>query len=154
MSFVVYQYFYIENGAKICRYVGAGTKRRAHSISKRNKAYTDHAAANGKPLIEIFHKGLTKVEAHAIEIELIAMHGRICDGGTLFNLSTGGASGAGYPRTAEHRAKVAETRRNLTGEQRERVAAAQRGKKHTAERRANISEAITRWHAARRATKA
>ena len=92
MEYYVYIYYY-ENGTAY--YVGKGRSWRAYE--KHEVPVPDHS------LIQKFYFE-TEVEAWDTEIQLIALYGRQQDGGTLMNLSTGGASGtAGVVRTAEQR---------------------------------------------------
>lgn len=108
-NYVVYRHYATENGIEVTRYIGAGSYRRAINLYRRPKPYREWVAMHGRLSVEILHDGLTKAAAYAIEIELIAQHGRMCNGtGLLFNTSTGGPSGAGVPRvvTQEMRANM------------------------------------------------
>ena len=92
MEYYVYTYFY-EDGTAY--YVGKGNRAR---IFMRHDVLIPE-----QHLIQYF-PFKTEVEAWDTEIQLIALYGRQQDGGTLLNLSTGGASGtAGVVRTPEQR---------------------------------------------------
>jgi hypothetical protein len=95
MEYFVYIYN-SENG--IPYYVGKGSRKRVfmrHEIPVPPKTQ-----------IQMFPFS-TEQEAWDTEIDLIALFKRKCDGGTLFNLSTGGASGtAGTAHSPERRQRA------------------------------------------------
>ena len=92
MKYYVYTYFY-EDGTAY--YVGKGNHKR---IFMRHDVPVPE-----QHLIQYFSFE-TEIEAWDTEIQLIALYGRQQDGGTLMNLSTGGASGtAGVRLTPEQR---------------------------------------------------
>ena len=83
----------------------------------------------------------TEQEAFDTEIQLITHFGRICDGGTLMNLSTGGPGGqTGISPSEETRAKMraAHIGQKHTEESRAKLRAAFTGRKHTKESRAKM----------------
>lgn len=92
---------------------------------------------------EILLNGLTKAEACAKEIELIALHKSNCEENG-YNLSSGGeASGAGVhnPRSEEAKRKqsIAMTGRKHTAETIAKIVAKNTGKKRSAEQRKRMS---------------
>jgi len=92
MEYYVYTYFY-ENGTAY--YVGKGNRARV---------FMRHDVPVPEQRLIQYFPFETEVEAWDTEIQLIALYGRQQDGGTLMNLSTGGASGtAGVVRTPEQR---------------------------------------------------
>ena len=110
---------------------------------------------------EIIAEGLTKAQAAALEIELIAKHDST-NPAKGYNMSTGGESGAaGTTRSAEHRKKIAESNhsreisdaskeknrlahlgKKATPAAREKMRATRTGRTYTAEHRLNISNAL------------
>jgi NUMOD3 motif len=90
------------------RYVGKGSGKRAFDYpSRRTKRLKAWIAEIGEePLFDIIAANLTRDEAFALEIETIAKYGRECDGGTLLNVTTGGAGAPGNKHTAEARARM------------------------------------------------
>jgi hypothetical protein len=113
-------YLHRHNGTPIL--AGAGLLARASNFQAgRNKPYLDHVAEHGKPQVEIVERGLTKDEAHQREIELIARYGRVCDGGTLLNISTGGRGPTGCVRDNKTRARMSKASRNRSSEAREKT---------------------------------
>ena len=92
MEYYVYTYFYKDGTAY---YVGKGNHKRI---------FMRHDVPVPKQYLIQYFAFETEVEAWDTEIQLIALYGRQQDGGTLMNLSTGGASGtAGVVRTPEQR---------------------------------------------------
>ena len=92
MEYYVYTYFY-EDGTAY--YVGKGNHKRI---------FMRHDVPVPEPHLIQYFPFKTEVEAWDTEIQLIALYKRKQDGGTLMNLSTGGASGtAGVVRTREQR---------------------------------------------------
>lgn len=81
-------------------YVGVGSNKkksiyyRAHRKDGRNSLWTN-IVNKVSYRIEILVENITKEEAWAKEIELIAYYKRRCDGGTLANLSLGGGGPLG-----------------------------------------------------------
>lgn len=107
-----YVYTISDRGGAVL-YVGAGRGRRWLDSWKRShieQLRTLVASGEALPAVKV-REGLTQAEAHEHEVALIKLYGRLYDGtGTLFNLSTGGASGAaGVQKSAEHAAKIAES---------------------------------------------
>ncbi len=81
MEYYVYTYFY-EDGTAY--YVGKGNRKRI---------FMRHDVPVPEQCLIQYFPFETEVEAWDTEIQLIALYGRQQDGGTLMNLSTGGASG-------------------------------------------------------------
>jgi hypothetical protein len=128
-------------------YIGAGRDGRWLRNRKQspNKRLAELVAAGGaRPPVKI-REGITKIEAFAAEVELIALYGRADLGlGTLLNLTNGGAGAAGYIKSAEHRAAISAAARNMSVEHREKLSAAWLGKKRgpqSAEHRAKLRAA-------------
>lgn len=79
-------------------YVGKGTGKRirTHAVNARpGKSHKDNIIckmlSNGIEVrSEKIAEGLTEPEAYALEVELIAQFKRVCDGGTLANVTIGG----------------------------------------------------------------
>ena len=67
---------------------------RARCTLKRTDEWKEIANKAGFE-VEILMDGLTMEQAYEKEIEFIKLYGRMVDGGTLVNLSTGGVGGAG-----------------------------------------------------------
>jgi hypothetical protein len=61
-----------------------------------------------EPLFDIISANMTQAEAFALEIELIAKHGRegIDEGGKLLNVATGGAGAPGVKASPEQIARL------------------------------------------------
>ena len=123
-------------------YAGKGFGQRAYRIAKGHRPPSDPAN------ILIFHHA-TEVEAFESEREFIRWFGRLDLGtGCLLNKTSGGQGSSGRKASAETREKQAcETKRIQTGrkhtpEHVEKVAAANRGKKRSAEHIAVLVD----WH--------
>lgn len=72
-------------------YVGKGKGMRAYSKSHRVRPPVD------KSMIVFVARGLSEVDAFALEVSLIALHGRINNGtGSLRNLTNGGEGVSGF----------------------------------------------------------
>jgi NUMOD3 motif len=129
------------------RYIGKGRGdrvfRTGRQRTKRVQAWIAELGAD--PLWDIVRSGMTQAEAFALEIELIAEHGRegIDEGGTLLNVSTGGAGASGYKHSADSLAKIVaiHTGRKRSDETREKMAAAKLGKPQSDAHKAAISAA-------------
>ena len=91
----------------VIRYIGAGTCYRDGRTRHRNADIKGLILA-GMTLRPVrVASGLTKAEAHTLEIELIARYGRACDGGPLLNKALGGPWGhQGVSHSRETRAKL------------------------------------------------
>ena len=123
-------------------YIGKGKDKRSEGHFKehslKHASYKNHvikkALRDGvEVLSEIIHRDLTEADAYSKEHELIAFYGRHNFGGCLTNVSEGGVGGNGrYTRTPEIR---------------EKIGAANRGKKPSEESRAKMSESQKRRYA-------
>jgi hypothetical protein len=139
-------------------YVGVGSRDRAFTMGgprARNKLWRDYIAKHGKPRVEIPYEDMTKEAAWACEQLLIDQYGRVCDGGTLLQASTGGpksARGAPMPKSIAHRAKIgaASRGRKYSAETRALWSAQRKGKKQSPE---FIAKRIAACVAAKRAKK-
>jgi NUMOD3 motif len=120
-------------------YAGQGYGRRPWRKERRG-AEVDALIASGEAVgPEIIASLETQEQAWAEEIHIIALYGRICDGGTLLNKTLGGSGSRGLKMSAEHKAKLCAA--SHTAESVAKVAAASRGRKHTDEARAKMSGA-------------
>jgi hypothetical protein len=111
-------------------YIGQGKRERCFARHRKNPDINALIDAGGTHRPEIIAGPMTRVEAWSLEVELIAKHKRVCDGGTLLNRSTGGKHGAGGVRRSD--------------ETRAKLAAAQRGHKPTANQLAGLAIGRTR----------
>lgn len=128
MRFESYVYKHFNPQTGVCFYVGIGTGRnfeRAYSSANRNRHWHNVVNKYGLPKVKFFAVRLTKEEACKIEIEQIKINGRVCDGGTLVNVSTGGDGGF--------------TGGTLSEESRKKISQGNKGKTISAEQRAKIS---------------
>lgn len=103
-----YIYAHIRPDTSQTFYIGKGRKRRASTVSKRNKIWNDIVKKNnGVFQIVILHEGLFESEAFELEIMEISKMGRLCDGsGCLSNLTLGGEGTSGHSPSREHRQKL------------------------------------------------
>ncbi len=75
---------------------------RAYDISKTHRSNDWMNFVNGRKIeVEILIQGISKEDAIKKEIEIIAKHKRVCDGGTLVNLAIGGSGANGFKYTKE-----------------------------------------------------
>jgi hypothetical protein len=148
-NYVVYRHYV----GDVTIYIGVGYHARAIDFHRRSKRWREYVVIHGKPSVEILHDGLTKAEAHAIEIELIALHKRECDGGSLLNISIGGMGGtSGVKFSPETRAAMSAAAKGKpkpprSDEHLAAMSAAKLGKKrspHRAETLAKMSESACR----------
>lgn len=116
-----------------------------HAKNRLMRAVLRKISALGlSPIIEIDSWHDNQNDAHAREIELIALYGRRDIGtGSLCNLTDGGEGtvGAKLPKSEEAKAKMAAAKRGkkLTEDHRAALAAAHRGRTHSPETRAKMS---------------
>jgi predicted DNA-binding protein (UPF0251 family) len=139
-EYFVYQIRARDHGRIV--YVGMGNLARCHAKHRKNPLINNLIDAGGTFRPEIIAGPMTREEAWAEEIRLIALHKRVCDGGHLLNMSTGGMhSGLGVP--PETRAKISAALRGriISAETRAKVSAVNRGRIISAETRAKISAA-------------
>lgn len=107
-------------------YVGLGKPKRPTSMSGRNPAWRNIVKEYGYT-IEIVAQGLTKTEAIAKEMELIAYY-RSLPENILTNITSGGQGHYGHKASEETKKKLRESHL---------------GKKHTPEQTAKIKEKLT-----------
>lgn len=121
-------------------YVGKGTGKRAREISRRTADFRA-VHAEGGCYVEIVDEFILESQAHAYEIELIALYGRRECGGLLVNKTDGGEGSSGFVHSDETRTKLSAMRTGTidTDETREKKSAWQRGRTLTEEHRANLS---------------
>ena len=113
-----YVYMYVrEDGTPW--YIGKGCKYRRrhykHHLSKEHQRPADE-------FILIVKDNLTEAAAFALEVELIAKHGRKCDGGILVNKCLGGPGAKGFKHPPGRPSSM-------------------KGKKHSAEAKAKMAKA-------------
>ena len=84
-------------------YVGKGKGDRAY-----DKTRTACNAPTDPARIVLIAENLNEEDAFWLEIEEIAKYGRRCDGGSLFNLTTGGEGFAGWKHSPETIKKISE----------------------------------------------
>ena len=100
-------------------YVGKGCRYRIHHQDKRRK---EVPSPKDKSKIVKVKEGLTEAAAFALEVELIAKHGRKCDGGILVNKCLGGPGAKGFKHPPGRPSSM-------------------KGKKHSAEAKAKMAKA-------------
>lgn len=97
-------------------YIGLGTKNRPYDKHGRSKEWKDLVDSEHFYEVQILTKGLSKEEASEIEILLISWYKRRdCCGGTLVNLTDGGATGCNWIPSKEwrdHKSKVLQGDKN------------------------------------------
>jgi hypothetical protein len=103
MDYFVYQIRARDDGRVV--YIGMGKRARCYRRHRKNPDINALIDAGGTFPAEPIAGPMTQAEAHALEIELIAKCKRVCDGGTLLNVSLGGP-GRSYERSPEERAKL------------------------------------------------
>lgn len=126
-------------------YVGKGSGNRAYSTSQRSDGFKRVHKAGGCT-VEIVDWFIHEAQAHALETELIARYGRRDRGGLLVNKTDGGDGFAGLIRTPEHNAKIGAAHLGkkhapMSDEARANIGAAARGKKRSALTRERMSAA-------------
>jgi hypothetical protein len=110
-------------------YVGQGYGRRPWRKERRDPQ-VDALIASGEAVgPEIIASLETQEQAWTEEIRVIALYGRICDGGTLLNKTLGGPGSRGIKMTQEHKEKLCAA--SHTAEAIAKAAAANRGRKHS-----------------------
>ncbi|MCK9446975.1 NUMOD3 domain-containing DNA-binding protein, partial [bacterium] len=96
-------------------YIGRGKNKRYHAHmnnsllkkkSEKNDIINEIINNDKKPIIEFLLTGLTYSESDKMEIYYISKIGRIKDGGTLTNLTTGGQGNNGYIMSDESKQKM------------------------------------------------
>lgn len=87
-------------------YVGKGKGDRAY-----DKTRTACNAPKDRSRIVLIAENLTEDDALWLEIEEIAKYKRRCDGGSLFNLTTGGEGLSGWKHAPESKEKIADALR-------------------------------------------
>lgn len=124
-KFYVYEHWRLDRDE--CFYVGKGSGRRAYDMACRNqhhKAIQSKLNRIGSAMeIRIVASGLSEQEAFDLESERIKYWTQA--GADLANRTYGG-EGVRYPKSEEHKAKLAEIARNMSQEQREKLAQAAR----------------------------
>jgi hypothetical protein len=123
--FYVYEHWRLDRDE--CFYVGKGSGRRAYDMSCRNQ---HHKAIRSKlnrigsaAEVRIVASGLSEEEAFKLEVERIEFWNAA--GADLANRTYGG-EGVRYPKSPEHRKKLADATRNMSKKQRADIAEKQR----------------------------
>jgi hypothetical protein len=126
-------------------YFGIGMDDRPWVVGGRNIHWRRIVKKHGYR-VEVLEEGLSWYQACELEKMLIALHGRRDLGtGPLVNMTDGGDGVAGKVVSPETRAKISASQTGKT-----------KGKKKppfTAKHKANMSAAITAWHAAKKLAK-
>jgi hypothetical protein len=115
-------------------------KKRSHKNSIIKKAIREGV----KVLPEVLFTGMTETEAHAKEVELIAIYGRIDIGtGILANHTDGGEGVSGYIQKPESVAKMRKSKigKPLTEDHKKKISASMMGMKRDDEMKAKVSKA-------------
>ncbi|TGP65455.1 hypothetical protein EN868_03120 [Mesorhizobium sp. M2D.F.Ca.ET.225.01.1.1] len=143
MEFYTYVW---RDSAGVPFYIGKGKGKRAYATYNRQPEFKA-IYAQGGCTVEIVDYFIHESQAHAHEVELIAQFGRRDVGtGILVNKTDGGEGLSGWTPSAETLAKRSALMRGKkrSAESRANMSAAKRGKpgpRHTAETRAKISAA-------------
>jgi hypothetical protein len=128
-------------------YVGIGREGRQNSRLRNrhtNSVRGSIERSGGSVIVEIVMRG-TREECIAEEARLIALHGRVCDGGTLTNVTVGGECGVpGLVHSEESRAQMSESHRGQrrSDAHRDSLRRAMTGQVQTAEARRKTSEGM------------
>ena len=127
-------------------YVGIGREGRQNSRLRNrhtNSVRGSIERSGGSVIVEIVMRG-TREECIAEEARLIALHGRVCDGGTLTNVTVGGECGVpGLVHSEESRARMSESHKGRKWSEAQRAALGSGtflGKKHTEETKRLLRE--------------
>lgn len=122
-------------------YIGKGKKKR-HTLhlmpyslkekSHKNRTILKAMRDGVEILSEILFQNLSESDAHAKEIELIALYGRRVNGGCLTNATDGGEGLTGWSPSNETRKKMSESHkgRKCSPETCKKISDIQRGKTH------------------------
>lgn len=107
-GFYVYQHKTADTGMVF--YIGKGTARRggferAYTANKRSKFWQSIVKKHGV-IVEVLELFPTEEEAFNRERQLISIHGRMIEGGSLCNLTAGGDGHSGFSPSPETRAKL------------------------------------------------
>jgi len=98
-------------------YVGIGVnKERAYRFggNSRNQFWRNYVKKHGEPIVEIVATFDNRQDAENLEMELIDKYKRVCDGGTLVNITLGGDGGAlGVKQSEESKQKKSEKLRGF-----------------------------------------
>jgi NUMOD3 motif len=140
LDYYVYALFHPADTAfAFPKYIGMGHGVRAMDVPSRKsmsvRRWIAEELGGEEPFFDIIRAGMSQAEAFALEIELIAKHGRTCDGGPLVNIAIGGP----FTKGNNH----GKGNREHTAESREKIGAALRGRKRvfSADHRAALSAA-------------
>jgi hypothetical protein len=92
-------------------YIGQGSLRRCGEDNRRGTAVGAFIEAGLSLPVEIIAGPMPRADTWRLEIEMVAKHGRVADGGTLLNIAPGGPGRAGMRHSAETRAKMSNVQR-------------------------------------------
>ena len=156
LQLIHYVYHLIDPRDGVIRYVGAGrSDRKRYWHGRKNLCVYKDDRVNDwirelrtlglKPVFVLIADDLTKPDSHELEIIWIARIGRIEDGGTLLNISLGGAGRTGG-NTSDTRRILSEQRKGkkLSLEHRRKLSEAHKGIKFSDEHCRKIGEANSR----------
>lgn len=94
-------------------YIGQGKGERPWSSANRNNMWRSIRNKYGAT-VSVVAQGLTRAEADALEIELIAKHGRKVDGtGPLANITSGGGGTEGFRHSEDAKRRISEALRGI-----------------------------------------
>lgn len=124
-------------------YVGNGTEKngrttplysRSRDRKNRNKYWVRSVAKHGL-IVEIYSMCIDDEAAQELEKALIAMYGKVSDGGQLCNMTDGGDGQAGLSPSEETRRKISEANKGVTRTPAQKLAVsmAQRGVRNSKE---------------------
>ncbi len=145
VSFYVYALFHpLDHDFAFPRYIGKGHGVRAFCKPDRRTAPVRQWIAElggEEPLFDLLAANLFEDEALSLEVDLIKLCGRQCDGGPLLNISAGGTGVSNPPPSVREKIGAAQHGRKKSPDEIAKLSAANRGRKHTADARAKISAA-------------
>jgi hypothetical protein len=108
-----YERFYVGKGTGnrwMCHFKESKSSNPSrHYNPFKDKTIEEIQAADMEPVIEKMWHGWDEKYALGLEVALIAMWKRRCDGGTLTNITAGGEGASGHIVSAETRAKISVT---------------------------------------------
>lgn len=131
----MYDVYILVTDSGVPFYVGVGNENRINNHLKGsggreevNKIIKEHRDRGSEIEVKIIRTFTDKSDAFSLEVELISNIGRVCDGGTLVNKTTGGAGVSGYELTDEQRDNISsgQIRRFSKQEERDKISSATR----------------------------
>lgn len=143
---MAYVYRHIRLDKNTPFYIGIGSDsnyKRAHDFNRCGRnAHWQNIKSKTDIDVEIIVDGLSIVEAGEKEIEFISLYKRVCDGGTLCNITLGGAGVSGYknPKLSERNKSGIWLGKKHKPESREKISRANKGKCFSELHRKRISD--------------